>query len=538
MKKFMQFYHEKAMINEFNTGYQYDRCASRGICSINPATSSLQEVIFMYLKYVSYYELELEKELKKDKHIHNLILNTISILSSNYEISKNDFDLIISAFQKELPRIIAEYKKLCEEKNIEPKFTNTSLDLEKKLRLSDYIRLGEREFNKRIKDLSDEIRNIYRMLFTVVKSMCINILTFESYGGVLKDEVTSVMETFNLINNTQKDKNEVKNLLLKLAAKDCLLMEKIRIIREKNYGEPFETEVSFSTTKGKAILVVGSNLKELEQILDKTKDESIDIYTHDNMILAHTFPKFKEYKNLKGQYGQGIENCLLDFSTFPGPVILTRHSLFNIENLYRGLLFTTDLAYSKGVIRIKNDDFSVVINSAKEATGFKTGRKCDSEKVGFSYFETLEKIKSKLETNKFSQIFIIGVQGYSNEDKDYFKNLIKHTPDNVLTVSLPCCKSEENIICLNSNYDAYTMYKISNDIINMSKIKITLFFPYCDRHTLSIIIELSQNKNINIYFGSWNQTILNPNIIETLKTDFNMKNMTTAKNDLDKILKP
>ena len=525
-----------AMINEFNAGYQYDRCASRGICSINPATSSLQEVIIMHLKYISFYGLKLKEEGINNKYIQNLILNTISVLSSNYEISKNDFDMIISAFNKELPKIIEEYKSLCKEKNIEPEQINIPLDFNKKIQLSEYIRLGEKEFIKRINDLSDDIRNIYRMLFIAVKSLCINILTFESYGGILEEEVTKAMETFNLLNSAKKDKKELKNFLLELSFYDCSLMEKIKSIKEQNYGKPSETEVSFSTTKGKAILVVGSNLKELEQILDKTNDENIDIYTHDNMILAHTFPKFKEYKNLKGQYGQGMENCLLDFSTFPGPVILTRHSLFNIENLYRGRLFTTDLAYSKGVIRIKNDDFSEVILSANEATGFKTGRRCASEKVGFSYEETIEKIKTKLETNKFSQIFVIGIQGYSNENEDYYKNLIKHVPENVLTISLPCCKSKENLVCLNSNYDAYTMYKISEDIINLSKQKVTLFFPYCDRHTLSIMINLNKNKDVDIYFGSWNQTILNPNIIEALKTDFKMKNMTTAKNDLDKIL--
>ena len=524
------------MLNEFNSGYQYDRCISRGICSINPATSSLQEVIIMYLKQVSFYGLKLMKEGIVDKRIHNLILNTVSILCSNYEISKNDFETINSAVRKELPRVILEYKNLCDKNNIEPELLNTETVLNESSQISDYIRIGEKEFNKRVTNLSEDVRNIYRMLYIIVKSICINILTYESYGEVVENEFNNVMETFNLLNLPEKNKNELKNFLLKLSSVDCELMEKIREIRRKTYGEPVETEVSYSTTKGNAILVVGSNLKELEQILDLTKDKNIDVYTHDNMILAHTFPKFKEYKNLKGQYGQGMENCLLDFSTFPGPVILTRHSLFNIENLYRGRLFTTDLAYSKGVIPIKNDDFSQVIKSALEVKGFKTGRKCSSEKVGFSYSETLENIKSKLKTEMYTQVFVIGIQGYSTEEKDYFKNLIKHIPDNILIVSFPCCESAKNIICLNTNYDAYTVYKISKDIINLSKQKVTLFFPYCDRHTLSIMTKLSENEDVDIFFGSQNQTVLNPNIAETLKTDFNMKNITTPKNDLSKIL--
>ena len=31
-------------------------------------------------------------------------------------------------------------------------------------------------------------------------------------------------------------------------------------------------------------------------------NEDIDVYTHDDMMLAHTFPKFSEYKRLKGQF--------------------------------------------------------------------------------------------------------------------------------------------------------------------------------------------------------------------------------------------
>ena len=166
--------------------------------------------------------------------------------------------------------------------------------------------------------------------------------------------------------------------------------------KEEYYGEPSEQEVSFSTAKGKAVLVVGSNLRELEQILDNFSDTNIAVYTHDNMISAHMYPKFREYKNLKGQFGQGMENCLLDFSTFPGPIILTRYSLFNVENLYRGRLFTTDFAYLKGVIPIKNNDFSGVKKSAENSKGFKTGKKCSPSQVGFSYKDIYEKIKDKL----------------------------------------------------------------------------------------------------------------------------------------------
>ena len=87
------------MANEYNYGYKYDRCVSQGICSINPATSSLQEVIFLYLKIAAHYGLKLEEFGIKNKQIQNLVLNTISIMSSNYEISEVNFNTINYAFK-------------------------------------------------------------------------------------------------------------------------------------------------------------------------------------------------------------------------------------------------------------------------------------------------------------------------------------------------------------------------------------------------------------------------------------------------------
>ena len=151
------------------------------------------------------------------------------------------------------------------------------------------------------------------------------------------------------------------------------------------------------------------NIMELENILEGLKDTDIDVYTHDEMMLAYTFPKFSEYKNLKGQYGCGVENCLLDFATFPGPIILTKNSLHNIENFYRGRLFTTDYTFPKGVIKIDNNNFSEVIKSAKDAKGFKTGKICESVSVGYDIKKITQKVLKTIKKiiKKIMQIVIL-----------------------------------------------------------------------------------------------------------------------------------
>ena len=64
--------------------------------------------------------------------------------------------------------------------------------------------------------------------------------------------------------------------------------------------------------------------------------------------------------------------------------LLTKHSLHNIENFYRGRLFTTDYTTApKGIIKIENNDFSEVIKSIETSRGFKTGKNCETVKIGF-----------------------------------------------------------------------------------------------------------------------------------------------------------
>ena len=519
------------MVNEKHEDYQYNRCTSRGICSINPATSSLQEVILLYLKHASFYGLKLEECGKKDQKIKNFVLNTISVLGSNYEISEANFEMINSTFQAELPRIVQEFNKTCQgnkQNNAELPKTNSSLN--------EYIRFGEKELNKRLQNINTEKRNLYKILYFLIKSLSINILIYESQGQNADEEVLSVYKVLNLLNTPEKTKEELKKLVFEIAEIDSNLMTKISLVREEIYGEQSEQTVSFSTKKGKAILVVGSNIKELEQILDVFSNKDIDIYTHDNMIIAHTFPKFREYKNLKGQFGQGTENCLLDFSTFPGPIILTRYSLFNVENLYRGRLFTTDFSYSKGVIRIKNNDFSEVIEAAENSKGFKTGKICEPESVGFSIKDTVEKINESLKSKNYPQIIVIAPGAYTGEEKEYFNSLIKHLPENILIVSMSCCKSKNNIICANGANDIYGTNRLINEIFKICTQNITLFYPHSDRHILSLIINSSEHKDCRVFMGNWSQTVINPYISESLKTEFSISETMSPKKDNEKIL--
>ena len=519
----------------YNEDYQYDSCISRGICSVNPRTSSLQEILVLYLRLGAYYALKLYENNILDRQAKEIILNTISILVSNPEFSETDFEAITNEFDLVLPNIIKKYEELCKENNIVPECLKSVLNFNKKIDIIKSIRLGEKEFLKKVQEIPREIRDLYKILFVVAKSLCTNILDLETFGVKEEEGYVMILKLLNSLNIQTQDTKMYKDLLEEAALIDNKLITKVRKNQEERYGKQQISEVSYSTAPGKAILVVGSNIRELEDVLEAVKDKNIDVYTHDEMMLAHTFPKFKEYKSLKGQFGQGMENCLLDFATFPGPIIFTRHSLYNVENLYRGLLYTTDFAYSKGVISIKNKDFSNVIKSAEDAKGFKTGKQCESVLIGYDFDNSLEIISKKIKENIYSRIFVIGLNSYTLEQQTYFDKLIKKSPDDILIISLSYCMPKNNVICLNNCFDTFAIVEFADGLSNLYNLPITVFFPKCDRHTVSQMIYLT-NKKINVYVGKCTPILLNPNLINTFNYIFGINGLSSVKKDLDNIL--
>ncbi len=69
------------------------------------------------------------------------------------------------------------------------------------------------------------------------------------------------------------------------------------------YGHPVPTKVRIEPVKGKAIVVSGHDLKDLEELLKQTEGKGINVYTHGEMLPAHGYPELKKYKHLVGNYG-------------------------------------------------------------------------------------------------------------------------------------------------------------------------------------------------------------------------------------------
>ena len=83
------------------------------------------------------------------------------------------------------------------------------------------------------------------------------------------------------------------------------------------YGHPVPTPVRVEPVKGKAILISGHDLKDLENLLQQTEGMGINIYTHGEMLPAHGYPQLKHYKHLVGNYGGAWQDQRDEFAPVP-----------------------------------------------------------------------------------------------------------------------------------------------------------------------------------------------------------------------------
>ena len=81
------FHNTITMFYNYYEDYQYDSCVSKGICSIGPRTSSLQEILVMYLKLLAFFIIELKNLGGHNKDAEKVILDTISTLMTDIVMS-------------------------------------------------------------------------------------------------------------------------------------------------------------------------------------------------------------------------------------------------------------------------------------------------------------------------------------------------------------------------------------------------------------------------------------------------------------------
>jgi len=341
-------------------------------------------------------------------------------------------------------------------------------------------------------------------------------------------------------------------LNMKCGEINLAVMEQLDAANTGTYGNPVPTSVRVTPVKGKAILVSGHDLKDLEVFLEQTKGLGINIYTHGEMLPAHGYPALKKYSHLVGNYGGAWQNQAKEFNAFPGAILMTTNCIQAPREGYKARIFTTGLVAWPGVKNVPNGRFKPVIDAALAAPGFAEDTPEKSILVGFGHNTILgvaDKVIGAVKAGKLRHFFLIGGCDGAKSGRNYYTEFAEAVPKDCVILTLACGKYRFNKLefgdiggiprlmdCGQCN-DAYSAIKVAVALsqafgCGVNDLPLSLILSWYEQKACAILLTLLYLGIKNIRLGPSLPAFVTPTVLNVLVEKFNIKPITTVEADL------
>lgn len=409
---------------------------------------------------------------------------------------------------------------------------------------------------------NEDIRSLKSLILFGIKGMA----AYAHHAATLGYEDETVNRFFVTALKTIADENNADKLLamvLETGKVNLRCMELLDKANTQSYGTPVPTKVSTHIEPGPFIVVTGHDLHDLYLLLEQTQGKGINIYTHGEMLPAHSYPKLKAFSHLKGNFGTAWQNQQKEFANIPAPVFFTTNCIMPVRDSYKDRIFTTSVVGYPGMIHVdSNKDFTLVIQKALELGGYAqtnefTGINGGSTlTTGFGHGTVLSVADQVIEAIKGGDIkhfFLVGGCDGAAPGRNYYTEFVKQTPGDTAILTLACGKFRFNdldlgtigglprIMDMGQCNDAYSAVKVAQalaDAFNcgLNDLPLTLVLSWYEQKAVCILLSLLALGMKNFYLGPTLPAFVSANVLNTLIETFNIKPISTPEADLKAIL--
>ena len=359
------------------------------------------------------------------------------------------------------------------------------------------------------------------------------------------------------------DTKELFNLVLKTGEINLKCMALLDRANTETYGNPVPTKVTTEIAQGPFIVVSGHDLHDLALLLEQTKDKGINIYTHGEMLPCHAYPELQKYEHLKGNFGTAWQNQQKEFDNLPAPVLFTTNCIMPVKESYSDRIFTTSIVQYPGMVHIGSDkDFTPVIEKAIELGGYNEEQKMTGINggnilsTGFGHQSILsfaDKLVDAIKFGDVKHIFLVGGCDGAKPGRNYYTEFVKQVPKDCIVLTLACGKYRFNDLELGDIKglprmydigqcnDAYSAIVIAAELAqaldcSLNELPLSFVLSWYEQKAVCILLTLLYLGIKNIKLGPSLPAFISPEILNILVEKFNIKPVTTPKQDLEEIL--
>lgn len=528
-------------------------CTIVGVCGKTPDVATLQDLLIYMLRGLSQLTIEAWKVGIKDEKISVFTCEALFATLTNVNF---DPDRIIEYIRK-----AAELREQLRKKiqsaggHIDVSSGPVSLALEKTK--EGLISQGKLVGIKSDPTIDPDLHSLQWLLTYGIKGVA--AYTYHAY--ILGKKDGKVFEFIHQGLAATLDKslgvNDFVGLTMKCGEINIRAMELLDAGNTETYGHPVPTKVPLGTKKGKAILVSGHDLKDLEEILKQSEGKGIYVYTHGEMLPTHAYPKLKKYPHFFGHYGTAWQNQQREFAEFPGAILMTTNCLQRPTENYKGNIFTSGPVGWPGTPHITSKDFSPVIKRALEMPGFQADKEGKYVTVGFGRNAVLSvagKVIDAVKSGHIKRFLLVGGCDGAKPGRSYYTEFVEKAPKDTIVLTLACGKFRffdkdlgtideiPRLLDIGQCNDAYSAVKIAQALANAFNVQIndlplSLVLSWYEQKAVAILLSLLYLGIKNIRIGPSLPAFITPNILKVLVEKFNIMPITTPEEDLKAIMK-
>jgi hydroxylamine reductase len=517
-------------------------CTVKGVCGKDEGVSFLQDELIASIKGISWYASRAAEMGKDDNAADLFVTEALFSTLTNVNFDSNRLEGWLKKAEGIKAKAKAMYEAACKEAGKTPETAGGP---------------SETSIIARKDKYGEDVASLQELLTYGLKGIAAYADHAHILGQQDKEVFRFMHDALSYLTERNQTVPELFDLCMKAGAATLRAMELLDGANTGTYGHPTPTAVRVTPVKGKAIVVSGHDLKDLEELLKQTEGKGINIYTHGEMLPAHGYPELKKYKHLVGNYGGGWQDQVKEFDAFPGAVVMTTNCIQKPKESYQGRIFTIGLVAMPGVKHVTNADFSPAIKAALDAPGFTEDAPEKTTMVGFARNTVMSVAGQVIDAVKAGQIkhfFLIGGCDGAKSGRSYYTELAQAVPQDSVILTLACGKYRFNkldfgdiggiprLLDIGQCNDAYSAIQIAVALAGafecgVNDLPLSLVLSWYEQKAVAILLTLLNLGIKNIRIGPSLPAFLSPNVVNVLVEKFNVMPITTPEADLKAMLK-
>ncbi|MCB9952105.1 MAG: hydroxylamine reductase [Planctomycetaceae bacterium] len=347
---------------------------------------------------------------------------------------------------------------------------------------------------------------------------------------------------FATMTNVNFDIPTLLELVLECGRQNLKVMEMLDQGHSEKFGTPEPTVVKEGTQAGPGILVTGHDMVDLALLLEQTAGTGINVYTHGEMLPAHSYPELKKHPHLVGHFGGPWQNQQWEFPMFSGPIVATTNCVLIPSDTYADRLFTTRITAVPGGTRITNDDFSAVIEKAKQCEPLVDNVTKEST-IGFHHSVILglaDKIVEAVKAGDIQRFYVIGGCDGAELGRNYYSQVAERSPQESVILTLGCGKYRirdheygtvaglPRFLDMGQCNDAYGAVQVALALsqafdCGVNDLPLEIVLSWFEQKAVAVLLTLLALDVKGIRVGPVPPAFITPNVFKVLQDKFDLK---------------